>query len=425
MQEFFHDRHTFALFGCAIGSHKMRCINLIDMFDREIEVLEVTDTAMIYAIDQKNEVMDACRIGRYDFETGINHSLMLLEYTRIYESFQTYRQMRDFFYAVNVLQDYRLRLRRINKTTWAPEGEILIEALGEILNIFIIDARYLLIVDEVKKTDEFLDMFNIEEDEGEYINVCYLYDCHSGQRYPLTDRRLHGMIDLVRVRTDTVVIAVHRSSDLDDESRVCQDARGAPASAVYRMDKGAFVRALTERMPLFLEDVCVADDHSGVRFLENDNDEIVCVVRDFRDGTEKIVLCGDSGGTRRVIRQYPYTANGTYFYDPWNYHVYVERDFAVEDMADAGKTHVEKRVDCLTDPGRSFCYDSRYGEFAGISRGGIFVTTFYREVMAKEDEYHEYVAVHEPEDGDVPLTREGRFVAWRDKLILLKSFLAL
>ena len=96
----------------------MDCINLIEAFDREIEVLELQEDAMIYAIDQKNEMMDVCRIERYDFSSGEKQTLCVLDYARIYESFQTYHQSAAYFYVINVLQDYHLRLRRFNKKTW-------------------------------------------------------------------------------------------------------------------------------------------------------------------------------------------------------------------------------------------------------------------------------------------------------------------
>lgn len=405
----------------------MKCINLINTFDREIEVLEMTDKSMVYAIDQKNEVMDACYIGKYDFESGENHQLILLDYTRLYESFQTYKQNEDYFYAINVLQDYRLRLRRINKKTWSLEGELTVDALGEILSIYIIDEQYLLIVDEVKKTDEFLKMFKLKDNDSEYINLCYLYDCYSYQRYPMTDDRLQSFIDTVIIYDDVMVIAVHERGDMEDEAYRYKNEHQKSDSAVYKIDRQAFITSVTEKMPLFLEEIYASDEHSAVRFFENDNDDIVCRIRDFDADTEQLLLYDVDTEQQKVVFEYPYSGNGTYFYDLWNYHVYYEEDYSVEDMAeeDAQEAESIKHVTCVTDSKRSFNYSDRYGEFSGIYRDDVFVTTFYKEIMMKEYEYHEYVAVHESGDEEEPLSCEGRFAAYKDKVVLLKTFLAL
>ena len=407
----------------------MKCINLIDAFDTETEVLEIDDTSMVYAIDCKNEVMDMCRIERCHFESGEKETLAVLDYTRLYESFQTYGQSKDYFYAVNVLQDYRLRLRRINKKTWAPEGELVIEALGEILNLYLIDEQYLLVIDEVEKTDELMHLYSMNDDGGNYLNLCYLYDIYTKKRYPVTDKRLHGLLETVKVcgnDENCIVFAVSRGIDMDDELRAakCVNGQDGPSSAVYKADKKAFIRAVTQRTPLFLEEICISDRFSAVRFYENDNDEIVYRLRNCESRTEQIVLHDINTGKNRIIRQYPYEEGGLYFYDSWNYHVYYEPDYDIEDMTESEITY-DKQVICVTDSGRSFCYNSRFGEFSGIYRDQTLITTFYKEVMVKEYEYHEYVAVHDMSDDAVPVVCEGRFAAYRDTIVLLKTFLAL
>ena len=45
----------------------MNYINLINAFDREIEVLEVTEDAMIYAVDRKDDSKNRCDIEKLDF----------------------------------------------------------------------------------------------------------------------------------------------------------------------------------------------------------------------------------------------------------------------------------------------------------------------------------------------------------------------
>lgn len=96
----------------------MKVENLIHVFDREIEVLEIKEDCMIYAIDRKDDTKNRCVIERYTFEDKKITSLLSLDYTRLYEAFQTYGQNPAFFYAVNVLDDYRVRLRRVDKKSW-------------------------------------------------------------------------------------------------------------------------------------------------------------------------------------------------------------------------------------------------------------------------------------------------------------------
>jgi len=419
------------------GADFMKCINLIDAFDTEIEVLEINDESMIYAQDRKNEMMDVCHIGRYDFGSGEKQQLAVLDYTRLYESFQTYSQSEEYFYAMNVLQDYRLRLRRISKKTWSPEGELVIEALGEILSIFILNEQYLLIVDEVKKTDEFLEMYRMKDDGSAYMNLCYLYDCYSKKRYPVTDQRLHGLTETVKVcegMYPQLVIGV--------------------GGTLYTADLGAFIRSVTEKMPLFLKEIYTPDDRSTVHFFENDNHDIAFRVRmTDADGhcTQEILARYDTETEEtEVMRQYPVREDGTYFYDSWNYHVYYEADYDMTVMAHADADHENadhenadhenadhenadhenaarplKHITCVTDDSRSFDYDSRFGEFSGIYRDDLFLTTFYKEVMMKEYEFHEYVAVHHNGEKAAPYTAEGRFAVWKDRVILLRTFLAL
>ena len=107
----------------------MALINLTDVFDREIEILEIKAESMVYAIDRKDETKNKCVLERYDFNEGKITPLIELDYTRLYESFQTYGQNRDFFYAVNVLDDYRVRLRKIDKRTWKIGEDVLLKPL--------------------------------------------------------------------------------------------------------------------------------------------------------------------------------------------------------------------------------------------------------------------------------------------------------
>ena len=75
----------------------MERIDLLDTFHREVEVLELTDEWMIYALDQKNEIKDICSIEKMNLKTRQIQRLITLDYTRLWESFRTYGQMPGFF----------------------------------------------------------------------------------------------------------------------------------------------------------------------------------------------------------------------------------------------------------------------------------------------------------------------------------------
>ena len=119
----------------------------------EIEVLEIKEDCMVYAIDRKDDTKNRCVIERYTFEDKKITSLLSLDYTRLYEAFQTYGQNPAFFYAVNVLDDYRVRLRRIDKNSWEIKEDILLNAEGEVLSLYILDENHLLVTDEAEANE--------------------------------------------------------------------------------------------------------------------------------------------------------------------------------------------------------------------------------------------------------------------------------
>ena len=156
-------------------------VDLLSAFDREIEVLELTDDYMIYALDQKNEMKDLCSIERMDFSDRQVRRLISLDYTRLWESFRTYGQLPDFFYAVNVLQDYRVRLRKIDKQTWENDADFLIQPEGEIINIYSLNEDYMVITDEVKAAPEIFEKYNLRDEGRRYVNIRYLYEIKTGK----------------------------------------------------------------------------------------------------------------------------------------------------------------------------------------------------------------------------------------------------
>ena len=83
-----------------------------------------------------------------------------------------------------------------------------------------------------------------------------------------------------------------------------------------------------------------------------------------------------------------------------------------------------KQVRCLTKPMAPVAYDGKYGMFSKLYEGELLVTTYYDVVFVKEYEYHEFTALHDLVTGEVT-TFEGRTAASENRLVMLRSFLAL
>lgn len=75
----------------------MERVDLLSDFRKEIEVLELTDEYMIYALDQKNELKDICSLERIYFADHRIERLLSLDYTRLWESSGHMVRCRTFF----------------------------------------------------------------------------------------------------------------------------------------------------------------------------------------------------------------------------------------------------------------------------------------------------------------------------------------
>ncbi len=377
----------------------MNYINLINAFDREIEVLEVTEDAMIYAVDRKDDSKTRCDIEKLDFNLQKTEPLIRLDYTRIYESFQTYRQNPDFFYAVNVLSDYRVRLRRVDKQQWQIHEDILLNAEGEVLSLYVLDERYLLVTDEVVKDETYTKIYGEPETDSRYMTLCYLYDVKTGEKFPITDRRFGCLPDTVRTyRTPhglkTMIITADR--------------------ALYTTDTKAFAAAASSGQTLPMTAVRTAEADGPVYFISDNPEGFYYRINSGQ--TETVYFCGCDGSEKQLY-VYPYDSGETYFYDMTNGHIFCTQ-------SQDGEKSV-KRLACVTDSMLSLSFEQDYGDFTGICTKDLFLTAFYKEVQVKEDtEFRECVAVHYM-DGRTPDIFEGRCMYDGGKVILLRSFLAL
>lgn len=377
----------------------MALMNLTDVFDREIEMLEIKAEYMIYAIDRKDETKNKCVLERYDFDEGQITPLLDLDYTRLYESFQTYGQNDAFFYAVNVLDDYRVRLRKIDKRTWEIGEDVLLDAEGEVLSLHILDENHLLVTDEVPADEAYATGWGMACG-GRYMNLCYVYDIKDGKKYPVKDGRFHELLETVKIYEQ-------------DGQRVMLCIPGK--EEVFRADVCAFITSVKTDAPLPFESVFKADKMA---------DGVLAFVQDGADGfygrvcgdgrEEVLFFCAD--GKYKKICAYPYDEDGEYFYYPADGHIFY--------WAGPDENGI-KHLACMMDSMISLNISEDDGDFTGILTEAAYVTVFYKEVKVKDDiEFREYAAVHY-RDGKPSEHFAGRCIFGGGHIILLKSFLAL
>ena len=272
----------------------MKVENLIHVFDREIEVLEIKEDCMVYAIDRKDDTKNRCVIERYTFEDKKITSLLSLDYTRLYEAFQTYGQNPAFFYAVNVLDDYRVRLRRIDKNSWEIKEDILLNAEGEVLSLYILDENHLLVTDEAEANESYLRDWGMS-DGSRYMELCYIYDIKTGKKYPVMDCRFHNLLETVKTYPIT------------DGSRTMFIPQ---SNEVLAVNTGAWIDAVKSQKPMPFETVFKAGQDETVAFVEDGALGFYGRVRG--EGTEKIMFFGADGSCGPKCA-YAYEAGGEYF----------------------------------------------------------------------------------------------------------------
>ena len=389
----------------------MNCIDLVSQFQREVEVLELNKHYMTYAIDQKTEEKDLCSIETIDLDTKEIKRHVTLDYTRLYESFRTYSQMDDFFYAVNVLADYRLRLRKINKSSWNIDMDILIQPEGEIVNIYSLNEDYMIIYDEVKAQPEILAKYHMGSNGHRYVNVRYLYEIKTGKKYPIKDEYFYSLTEELPVckmeGVDTLVFeAFYKEEYLED---------GDATSMLLMTPVDAFIAHVKEDGFSGLKAVVRCDEgFNYLRRLSVEPDKIIYRQRNSENGHEQIIAYTLKGDTfeLEVLSEYRVPKDGEVVYDSYKSAVYY-----CPDDEDATKKHII----CLNDPSVSWSYEGKYGTFA-YGDTDCFVTTYYEEVFLKEYEYHEYAAIHWADGVD---GFEGKCEYNGDTIVKMRSFLAL
>lgn len=388
----------------------MNCFDLISQFQREVEVLELNEHNMTYAIDQKTEEKDLCSIETINFTTKEINRHITLDYTRLYESFRTYGQMEEFFYAVNVLADYRLRLRKINKSSWNVDMDILIQPEGEIVNIYSLNEDFMIIYDEVKSDPEILSKYHMQSSGHRYVNVRYLYEIKTGKKYPIKDEYFYSLTEELPVCKMQGVDTLVFEAFYNDES----------------MDKDASSMLLMTSVDAFIAHV-KSDGFSGfkviaqcdegfnyLRRLSVQPDKILYRQRNSENGREQMIACTlkDDTFSFEILSEYNVPKEGVVIYD-------CQKTAAYYCLDDEDAT--TKHVVCLNDPTLYWTYDGKYGDFV-FACDECFVTTYYEEVFLKEYEYHEYAAIHTSQGIDA---FEGKCEYNNDIIVKMRSFLAL
>ncbi len=391
----------------------MHSFDLTNRFQREVEVLELNEHYMTYAIDQKTEEKDLCSIETIDFQTEEIKRHITLDYTRLYESFRTFSQMKDFFYGVNVLADYRLRLRKVNKRTWNVDMDILIQPEGEIINIYSLNEDYMIIYDEVKAEPVILEKYNIQNKGHRYVNVRYLYEIKTGKKYPIKDRYFDSLTEEIPIcniqGVNTLIYEVFYKEEAMEH--------GDATSMLLMTDVDSFIAHVKSDGSAGFKVIAQCDENFNyLRRMYADDHKVVYRQRNYESGYEQMVVCYlDSHEflKKEVIFEYTVPKEGEVYYD-----LNLMKVYYCPDEEDAPLKYVQ----CLNDPSLQWTYDGKYGSFAFALDRDSFVTTYYEEVFLKEYEYHEYAAVHTKQGIDA---FEGKCDHMNNTVIKLRSFLAL
>ncbi len=389
----------------------VRMHNLVDIFDRELEILDADEEKMIYVLDQKSDRGNLCSIGQYDFISNEFKILISLEGTRLYESFRTYGAMKDYFYAVTVESDYRLRLQEIDCHTWQIRQTCWLIPEGEVLNIYPIYPDYLIVTDEVAATDEILLKFDDEDYAGKYYTLTYLYNLKTGEK-----RYLHDILDHMEL------MDVQAVPDKDGGSQLyfmlqCLNSSGGQENKLCSVSVYYFLASLLEGLkPSFkiIEDL--GPDITIARIPMQDGEYGYRLMDHKIRKTDICKLQAEDGTVRKNIRtSVLWPEGGEIVYAPEGKDVYHVMETSGENI----------RVTDLINPERSFEYDSKYGDFSGIYMEDLAVTVFYQTQMLKEDMvFKECAAVHHPESGNVDVY-EGNIQIKNGQIMLLRSFLYL
>ena len=298
------------------------------------------------------------------------------------------------------------------------ENDLGEDALGAIKRQYkeVFEKRLKEISDEEAPLEkEVLEKFGLANEGRRYVNVRYLYEIHTGKKYPIKDRHFDSMTEDIPVRLMGGVPMIIYEAFYKNEPDESMDG----GSEILTVPVDEFIAHVKADGMAGLTRVTGAGDagFDYVRLMETENDRIIFRRRKIKEGHEELVqltFSGDDGYVPEILKAYDIPQGGNIFYDLTEKKVYW---FPEEEAQD-------KKVLCLTEPSQVAAYDGKYGNFAGLFGDEWMITTYYDEVFMKEYEYHEYVAIHNLKNGHVE-TVAGRFERTPGALVLLRSFLAL
>lgn len=386
--------------------------NLTETFDRDIEVLAVTDQKMIYAIDKKNEAMNKTELCTYEWGSGKITPLLTLNHTRIYESFETFNQREDYFYAISIMDDYKACMRRINKETYQQEDEFVLTPKGELVSAYILNEQYLFITDEVENRGKIIDEFNVSiSQNGPYVNVAYVFDIKEKKIYPITDNRLHGTVQYVKVGTgDDPMIYIMTQNDY---------------SGAYKVQLSRLIASVKERTPLYLDTIAEGNGDIWLAYFDNNDNKLIWREDNLATREEKIWHYDEETDQAKVFCNYKMSDDFEYFYNRTTGDIYAQLDYEPTAGSDPDEPGVDKEVICLSAPEKTFIYNDGCGEFSGECGEQWYITMFYKGDLQGEDWiFKSYVAVHDKSKNEC-LVFKGKYDVFGDRIIILKNDLSL
>ncbi len=360
--------------------------DLSKKFERESEILEVTDSEIICAVDGRGEKGNCCTIFGIDQQSGATRKLLVLPDTRIYESFNTYRMADAWFYAVSVDEHYKVRLQMIDKKNFSiiKIADVLPER--EVLQIFPVSEDFIIVVEEMPSV--------------------YLWQLSTGKKY-----------NLKKVFGGSVILDGHLWHAGSKNAFLTLQCADDETERVLTMNAASFIRSVTK---LLKPEVTVLAGPAAV--CENGgvyDDGFYLHVMEKRRGEKETMLYFDCSGLkpeRKSCTEIRLPSEGTVVRSSLGGHVWQ----VIEDR----KAKIVS-VKNLSGTASDFTYPLEDGDFNGYCLDDLALTIRYDTVIVRDEHlFSEVLVLHDLENG----TRKqfkGGYEVFPGNIVLKKSFLYL
>ena len=375
--------------------------NISDVFDRETQVLQADDKGVICAVDGRGYNGNLCSLYAMSAETGESQKLLDLEGTRLNESFDTFDMTKDWFYAISVDEHYHVHVKQIEKTGYTITKMHEIIPMGEVLRIFPVDVKNIIVVEEVTESKDIRKRFPKLRFNCGYAVAAYILNMKTGRRYDLT-----GILPL------PVILDAHLWHGGEENAFItllCADEEDRREQLYWTS-----VKDLTRPVPDEAKQLTLLLPESKTIKSGGMNEQGQYLFAEEADGIHRCLM--DTSADKPVIaedRLIRKPEDGTLVCSSHGGHLW--------QVNDDGQGMI--RVKNLSGTADDFSYPSADGEFEGVYCNGLAVTVDYETTIVRgEPLYKEIQVIHDLAE-NTKLKTEGSCDLFEDHLVLKRSFL--